>query len=288
MPAPATNTAGATPADGLPLFRAQTGPPPRLPAPGKKGTFMQFTLVENAAIARGVFRMTLKGDCRSITRPGQFVQIQVPGFYLRRPLSVYDWEAAQDGWVTVVYKVVGHGTDAMSTLASDMPIDLLTGLGNGYDMDSCTGDAPLLLGGGVGVPPLYGLCKRLLAQGKHPTAVLGFNTKDEIILRQDFEALGVPTVIATVDGSEGHKGFVTDAAGTLAGPFDYVYTCGPEPMLKAVYRFCETHGLDGQFSFEERMGCGFGACMGCTCKTKYGNKRICKDGPVLFREEIIW
>lgn len=252
---------------------------------------MQFTVIENTSLTINVYRMTLAGDTRGITRAGQFVQVQVPGFYLRRPISVYDWLPAENGSVTLVYKTLGRGTEAMSRLAQGATLDVLTGLGNGYDIDNIAeakaAKAPLLLGGGVGVPPLYGLCKRLLAQGKTPTVVLGFNTASEILLQTDFETLGVRTLVATVDGSAGTKGFVTDAA-TIAGAFDYVYTCGPEPMLKAVYRLCEARGISGQFSFEERMACGFGACMGCSCQTKYGSKRICKDGPVLVKEEIVW
>ena len=252
---------------------------------------MQFTVIENTSLTINVYRMTLAGDTRGITRAGQFVQVQVPGFYLRRPISVYDWSPAENGSVTLVYKTLGRGTEAMSRLAQGATLDVLTGLGNGYDIDGIAeakaAKAPLLLGGGVGVPPLYGLCKRLLAQGKMPMVVLGFNTASEIILQTDFETLGVRTLVSTVDGSAGTKGFVTDAA-ALADAFDYVYTCGPEPMLKAVYRLCEARGISGQFSFEERMACGFGACMGCSCQTKYGSKRICKDGPVLVKEEIVW
>ena len=252
---------------------------------------MQMTITENTPLTQNVYRMTLCGDTRGITRPGQFVQVALPGFYLRRPLSVFDWQPAQDGRLTLVYKTLGHGTEAMARMAMGGTLDVLTGLGNGYDTETnpaaMAAKAPLLLGGGVGVPPLYGLCKKLLAQGKTPVAVLGFNTCSEVILQADFEALGVKTLVATVDGTAGVKGFVTDAA-MLAGAFDYVYTCGPEPMLKAVHRLCAQHNAGGQFSFEERMACGFGACMGCSCQTKYGAKRICKDGPVLTWEEIVW
>ena len=253
---------------------------------------MQFTVTENVALTPDVYRMTLSGDTRAVQRPGQFVQVQVPGFYLRRPLSVYDWEAAEAGWLTLIYKLVGRGTDAMSRIPAGTALDLLTGLGNGFDTDRAAaaraGRAPLLLGGGVGAPPLYALCKRLLAQGKKPLAVLGFNCEGDIILREEFEALGVPTLVSTVDGSACVRGFATEAAETLAGRFDYVYTCGPLPMLRAVYDFCGRHGVDGQFSFEERMGCGFGACLGCSMMTKNGSRRVCKDGPVFFREEIVW
>ncbi|HNW85681.1 MAG TPA: dihydroorotate dehydrogenase electron transfer subunit [Candidatus Limiplasma sp.] len=252
---------------------------------------MQWTVTENTALTASVFRMTLTGDTRAITKPGQFVQVQVPGFYLRRPLSVFDWQSAENGSVTLVYKAIGLGTEALARVAAGSRLDVLAGLGNGFNLEdphaAKQAQKPLLIGGGIGVPPLYGLCKRLLAQGKTPTAILGFNTASDIILRDAFEALAVPTLLSTADGSQGVKGFVTDAA-ALAGPFDYVYTCGPEPMLKAVYELCASRGVSGQFSFEERMACGFGACMGCSCRTKYGSKRICKDGPVLVWEEIVW
>lgn len=252
---------------------------------------MQFTVTENRSLAPAVYRMTLVGDTRSLTRPGQFVQVQVPGFYLRRPLSVFDWQPAESGRMTLVYKALGHGTEALAGIAAGAMLDVLTGLGNGFMTDAAgaaEAKAPLLIGGGIGVPPLYGLCKALLREGKTPIVILGFNTDKEIILKEDFEALSVRTLVSTVDGSVGTRGFVTDAAQALAGAFDYVYTCGPEPMLKSVYALCEHEGVGGQFSFEERMACGFGACMGCSCHTKYGSKRICKDGPVLMKEEIVW
>ncbi len=243
----------------------------------KKGI---YTIEENVALTQVVFKMVLRGDTQYITAPGQFVNIKLEGSYLRRPISVSDYD---EQTLTVIYKVVGVGTEQMSRMQKGETLDLLTGLGNGFNADA-KGDKPLLVGGGVGVPPLYNLAKRLLAAGKKPTVVLGFNTESEIFLKEEFEALGVSTVITTVDGSVGTKGFVTDALGAI--DFDYVYSCGPIPMLKALYG--ATEGIDGEYSFEERMGCGFGACVGCTCKTKYGNKRICKDGPVLKREEIIW
>ena len=253
---------------------------------------MQWTLNENVPVASGVYRMTLSGDARAIMRAGQFVQVKVPGFYLRRPISVCDWRPTENGSVTLVYKTVGHGTEGMAALPIGAKLDLLIGLGNGFDIDETdeakVTQAPLLIGGGVGTPPLYGLCRRLLALYKRPTVLLGFNTAQEILLRDEFETLGVHTLITTVDGSEGTRGFVTDAMEPLAGQYDYVYACGPEPMLKAVYGVCEKRGVGGQFSFEERMACGFGACMGCSCQTKYGSKRICKDGPVLRKEEIVW
>jgi len=245
---------------------------------------MKFTIAEQRQLTSNVYFMRLKGDTTGISKTGQFVQIQLPGFYLRRPISINDWTSGENGTLDLIYKVVGHGTEAMKLLPDGMELDLLLGLGNGYSID---GDEkkPLLIGGGVGVPPLYALCKALIAQGKEPSVVLGFNTADEVFWKDEFEALGVKVTVTTVDGSMGVKGFVTAA---MDGDFDYVYTCGPEPMFKAVYKVLDEKGLSGQFSFEERMACGFGVCMGCSCKTKYGNKRICKDGPVLVKEEIIW
>lgn len=238
-----------------------------------------FTVTENRKIASSVFEMTLSGDTSAITAPGQFVNIQLDGFFLRRPISVCDCE---DGTLRLIYKVVGKGTEAMSGLASGTGLDILTGLGNGYNTE-VSGEKPLLLGGGVGVPPMYMLCKKLLAEGKDVTVILGFNTESEVFYEEEFKALGAKVLVTTADGSKGIKGFVTDAMNEV--DYSYFYTCGPEPMLKAVYNKSTT---SGQLSFEERMGCGFGACMGCSCKTKYGNKRICKDGPVLVKEEIIW
>ena len=238
-----------------------------------------FEIIENIPLTSSVYKMSLRGNTCEITRPGQFINIALDGLYLRRPISVCD---VNEDVVTIIYKVVGKGTEKMSTLLPSNRLDILTGLGNGYDLDK-SGDAPLLIGGGVGVPPLYLLAKQLIAQGKTVTVILGFNTKDEVFYEAEFEALGAKVYVTTVDGSYGQKGFVTNAMDGLE--YTYVYTCGPEPMLKAVYKTSKT---SGQFSFEERMGCGFGACMGCSCKTLYGNKRICKDGPVLQKEEIIW
>ena len=224
-------------------------------------------------------KMTLSGDTSHITKPGQFVNIKLDGLFLRRPISVCDCE---ENKLTLIYKVVGKGTKAMSAMGPGEKLDILTGLGNGYDL-SKSGEKPLLLGGGVGVPPLYMLAKKLIEEGKKVSVILGFNTKSEVFYENEFKALGCDVSVATADGSYGIKGFVTDAVKDKA--YTYTYCCGPEPMLKAVYNTCET---SGQYSFEERMGCGFGACMGCSCKTKYANKRICKDGPVLEKEEIIW
>ena len=239
-----------------------------------------FEIKENVKLAKDVYKMILSGDTSDITKPGQFINIQLDGFYLRRPISVCDYD---DKTVTIIYKVVGKGTEVMAKMQSGEKLDVLTGLGNGFDV-SKTGDVPVLVGGGVGVPPMYNLAKVLVEEGKKPIAILGFNKAEEVFYKDEFEALGVKTYVTTVDGSVGVKGFVTDALKEIED-YTYVCTCGPEPMLKALYNACTT---SGQFSFEERMGCGFGACMGCSCKTKYGNKRICKDGPILEKEEIIW
>ena len=237
-----------------------------------------FQIIENTRLTASVYRMRLVGDTSHITRPGQFVNVKLDGFYLRRPISVCD---CQGDTLTLVYKVVGKGTEAMSKM-TEGTLDILTGLGNGYDL-SLAGDQPLLLGGGVGVPPLYLLAKELIGEGKDVTVILGFNTKDEIFYEEEFKTLGAKVLVATADGSYGVKGFVTDAMKDLS--YTHFYTCGPEPMLKAVSKATTT---SGQLSFEERMGCGFGACMGCSCKTLTGNKRICKEGPVMKKEEIIW
>ena len=237
-----------------------------------------FTVQQNTPLTRDVMKMVLAGDTSAITAPGQFVNILLEGKFLRRPISVCDYDADT---LTIVYKVVGKGTAQMQKLLPGQTLDILTGLGNGYDL-SPAGDAPVLLGGGVGVPPMYHLAKRLKAQGKEVRVILGFNTASEIFFEEEFKALGCQVTVTTVDGSYGTKGFVTDA---LPETYTYFYTCGPEPMLKAVYRATST---SGQMSFEERMGCGFGACMGCSCKTLTDYKRICKDGPVMRKEEIAW
>jgi dihydroorotate dehydrogenase electron transfer subunit len=239
-----------------------------------------FRILSNRQIAHKTYEIILRGNTEHITNPGQFVNIKLEGFYLRRPFSVCDLGG---DCMTLVYKVVGSGTEKMSTLEPNEELNLLTGLGNGYDTGA-SGNTPLLIGGGAGVPPLYWLAKALLTEEKKVTAILGFNTSDEVFYEKEFERLGVNTFITTVDGSYGTKGLVTDAL-SKAGTYSYTYTCGPEPMLKAVFDAAKS---SGQYSFEERMGCGFGACMGCTCKTLYGDKRICREGPVLAKEEIIW
>ncbi len=237
-----------------------------------------FTIINNTQLTGDVYELKLIGDTSDITAAGQFVNIKIEGLFLRRPISVCD---VNGGRLTLIYKVVGKGTEVMSKMRTGEKLDVLTGLGNGYDLTKA-GDRPLLIGGGVGVPPLYYLAKKLVAQGKSVSVILGFNTKSEVFLESAFRALGCAVTVTTVDGSYGVKGFVTDA---MDIEYSHFYTCGPEPMLKAVYTKSNT---DGQFSFEERMGCGFGACMGCSCKTVTGYKRICKDGPVLTKGEILW
>ncbi len=236
-----------------------------------------FEILSNEKIAKDVYKMVLQGNTEYITAPGQFVNIKLEGRFLRRPISVCDYS---DSMLTLIYKVVGVGTEEMSRMTSGERLDVLTGLGNGYDIS--LSKKPLVIGGGVGVPPLYNLTKRLIEDNQQVTVVLGFNTKDEVFYEEEFRALGANVIVATADGSYGVKGFVTDA---MPDDYDYFYTCGPLPMFKAIEGVVKT---SGQYSFEERMGCGFGACMGCSCKTKYGSKRICKDGPVLKREEIVW
>lgn len=236
-----------------------------------------YKIRSNKRLVPDIYEMRLEGDTQYITAPGQFINIKLDGKYLRRPISVCDYSENE---IVIIYKVVGGGTQQMSELTEGETLDCLTGLGNGYNISRSK--RPLVIGGGVGIPPLYNLTKCLVADGQEPTVILGFNKKEEIFYEDAFKALGVRVIVATADGSYGVKGFVTDA---MPEDYDYFYTCGPMPMFRAVENKVKT---SGQYSFEERMGCGFGACMGCSCKTKYGSKRICKDGPVLEREEIVW
>ena len=238
-----------------------------------------FKITSNEKIARDIFKMTLAGDTSAITAPGQFVNIKLDGFFLRRPISVCDCVGEN---LTLIYKTVGRGTEQMSRMKNGDELDLLTGLGNGYNT-KISGGSPLLVGGGVGVPPMYMLCRKLISEGKNVTVVLGFNSKDDVFYENEFRALGADVHIATADGTYGIKGFVTDVIKDMQ--YTFFYTCGPEPMFRAMHKMMKT---PGQYSFEERMGCGFGACMGCSCKTLTGNKRICKEGPVMESEEIIW
>ena len=245
----------------------------------KKGT---YRIVENRPLTSNVYRMQVEGDTQWIVRPGQFVNIEIEGFYLRRPISICDYS---DNTITLIYKVVGRGTEAMSHMQAGCELDMLTGLGNGFDPDvECR--RPLLVGGGVGVPPLYRLAKDLIARGRKVSVVLGFNTAAVIFYADTFREAGADVYVSTADGSTGVKGFVTDAIREAGIEFDYFYACGPMPMLRALS--LAYPAVQGELSFEERMGCGFGACMGCSCKTIAGNKRICKDGPVMKRDEIIW
>ncbi len=236
-----------------------------------------YKILSNTPLTRDVYKMILEGDTQYITVPGQFVNIKLEGKFLRRPISVCDYD---DSTITLIYKVVGEGTEYMSSLSPGFALDILTGLGNGYDISKSQN--PLVIGGGVGIPPMYKLTKELVRNRQTPTVILGFNTKDDIFYEQEFKKICSDVIVTTVDGSYGVKGFVTDA---FPDEYDYFYTCGPLPMFRAIYDVSKT---SGQFSFEERMGCGFGACMGCSCKTKYADKRICKDGPVLVKEEIVW
>lgn len=235
-------------------------------------------IAENRPLTENVFLMVLEGDTSSITAPGQFINIRLDGLYLRRPISVYDYDSSS---ISIIYKILGGGTEKLSLMKNGM-LDVITGLGNGFDTSLCT-EKPLLVGGGVGIPPLYNLAKKLISENKPVSIILGFNTKNEVFCEKEFSDLGCKTLVTTVDGSYGIKGYVTDALGDM--DYSYVFSCGPIPMLRALY---DKTPADGQFSFEERMGCGFGACMGCSCKTKYGYKRICKEGPVLQKSEIIW
>ena len=238
-----------------------------------------YTITANEALTKDVWRMVLAGDTSAMTAPGQFIEIALPGFYLRRPISVCDYDEAS---ITIIYKVVGQGTDAMTKLVPGDELDVLTGLGNGFD-PAKAGESPVLVGGGVGVPPLYGLAKKLIEVGKKPFVILGFNKAEEIFYAEEFKALGADVAVTTVDGSFGVKGFVTHA---LPENISFVYTCGPLPMLKALYK--ATGDVSGEYSLEERMGCGFGACMGCSIMTKEGAKRVCKDGPIFQKEVLEW
>ena len=239
-----------------------------------------YEVIANDKIAKDVHKMILKGDTSYITFPGQFINIKIDDLYLRRPISICDYDKET---ITIIFKVVGHGTEKMAEMKKGTKLDILTGLGNGFNKTR-SGKSPLLVGGGVGTPPMYRLCKELIDEGKSPIVVLGFNSKEDVFFEDEFKKLGAEVYISTVDGSYGTKGFVTDVIKDLEN-YTYHYACGPLPMLKALYNTAEG---DGEYSFEERMGCGFGACMGCTVKVKDGFKRVCKDGPVLKKEEIVW
>ena len=236
-----------------------------------------FVLRENSKIAKNTYRAVFEGNTKRNVAPGQFVNIKINNLYLRRPISVADYDSTT---MTLIYKAIGEGTTALSEAKPGTEFDILTGLGNGYTV---RGEKPLLIGGGVGVPPLYGLAKRLARRGTKAVIVMGFGSADEVFYEKEFADLGHEVRITTMDGTAGKKGLVTDVMADI--DYDYFYSCGPEPMLKAVYKATHTNG---QFSFEERMGCGFGACMGCSCKTITGSRRICTEGPVIEKTELIW
>lgn len=240
---------------------------------------VNYRVGNNRPIAKDVWELQLFGNNSNLKRPGQFVNLRIDGCYLRRPLSV----CAVDGdRLTLIYKVVGKGTEILSRMREGSVINALTGLGNGFDV-SAGGVRPLLIGGGVGVPPMYQLCRELIAGGSSPIVALGFNRAEDVFYQKEFSELGAEVHLATADGSLGTKGFVTELVKPLQ--YTFFYACGPEAMFRALEAVLTT---PGEYSFEERMGCGFGACMGCSCKTKYGYKRICRDGPVLRREEVVW
>ncbi|NCB51444.1 MAG: dihydroorotate dehydrogenase electron transfer subunit [Clostridia bacterium] len=238
-----------------------------------------FTLTENRRVAADIYLARLSGDSSAVTAPGQFVNIEIPGLFLRRPFSVCDWE---DGGLTIAYRTAGIGTEELRSLRPGAKLDVLTGLGNGFDT-APSGGAPLLVGGGSGISPLLALAKTLSAEGKSVTAILGTASRDGLYLAGEITTAGARVILTTEDGSAGTKGLVTDAMPGIE--YTHVYACGPEPMMKAV---AEASHSSGQFSFEARMGCGFGACMGCSRMMKNGPKRVCKDGPVFFKEDIIW
>lgn len=237
-----------------------------------------LTLLRKRQLTYDVWELKLGGDVSAITAPGQFVNLAVEGQYLRRPISVCDWDSET---VTLIIRQVGGGTKTLTQLPDGAVIDTLVGLGNGFSLDKLGKKMPVLIGGGLGCAPLYGLAKRMK---EPPVVAMGFASQRDVYYQKELEALGCRVLLATVDGSAGHHGMVTELIPPLGA--EYAYCCGPEPMLHAVWGLpCLT---GGQFSFEARMGCGFGACMGCSCETKYGAKRICKDGPVLEKEEILW
>lgn len=240
-----------------------------------------YIIKENRLIADGVYLMTLSGDTSAIQRGGQFADVEVDGFFLRRPLAVTQWD--KDGF-SMIYKVIGHGTEKMAAMRTGDVLNVLTGLGNGFDASAARENA-LVVCGGIGASPCFSLVKELTARGVHTTVILGFNRAADVILEQEYRALGAETAVATLDGSAGIKGLVTDAIAALRPEYDYFYTCGPKVMMKAV---CETLGTPGELSLEERMGCGCGICYGCTCRTHSGAKRVCADGPVFKKEEVIW
>lgn len=248
----------------------------------------EFRILSNDRVATGTYELRLEGPVAGLTTPGQFVTIEIPGFYLRRPFSVADWS---EQTLRLFYKVVGDGTEALSTM-QEGKLSVMTGLGNGFDVHAAETKKPVLIGGGVGIPPLFGLAKRLVNMDKTPLVLLGFNRADELFLVEGFEEIGADVRVATVDGSVGTEGFVTtlfeqaiDAIGPDAA---YVYTCGPMPMFQTLAKEMNRLGMDGCFSLEERMGCAVGICMGCSIETTEGMRRVCKEGPVFSKEVLPW
>ncbi len=227
--------------------------------------------------------MHLSGPTTAFTAPGQFANVRLAGFYLRRPFSVFRWN--ENGF-EIIYKILGEGTAQMAQFAPGTELDVLVGLGNGFSPEKAAGKRTVLIGGGVGVPPLYALAAHLAAGGEAPVVALGFAGSEDIFLKEEFEALGCTVVIATEDGGTGVQGYVTEALAPL--DYNYYFACGPQAMLRAVYLLGADKGAEGQLSFEERMGCGFGACMGCSCKVITGSKRICMEGPVLESGEVMF
>ena len=240
-----------------------------------------YTIRSSRQLAGDIFEVILEGDTSAITMPGQFVNLDLPGFFLRRPISICDWD---ESTVKLLVKIAGKGTDMLVHLKSGVELDTLSGLGNGFDF-TLAGEHPILVGGGIGIAPIYGLARRMKAAGITPLVALGFRSAKDAFYLEEFKALGCELLVATEDGSMGMKGFVTDLVKSRPER-DYILTCGPLPMLKALHALPQL--TDGQFSFEARMGCGFGACVGCTVPTKDGYKRVCKDGPILYKEEIVW
>ncbi|MBD5355694.1 MAG: dihydroorotate dehydrogenase electron transfer subunit [Bacteroides sp.] len=244
----------------------------------------EYRIISNRKLSHKTWVMTLSGETGCIEGPGQFVNVAIPGKYLRRPISICDYNHER-GEVVLLYDVVGEGTDIMSKMCHGDKVDMLNGLGRGFSTDiECR--RPLLLGGGIGCAPLMNLARCLIRQGKSPVAILGYNTAaDGFGMEKWFEEIGMEAYIATVDGSAGTKGFVTDVIREKNIDGDYFYGCGPLPMLRAL---CLGLEIPGEVSMEARMGCGFGACMCCSLETTVGSKRICKEGPVFRKEELIW
>jgi len=238
----------------------------------------EFIVRSRKSLTPNVFEMTLEGDTSAMSSPGQFVDVLLPGRFLRRPFAAASWTGKT---LTLLCKVVGGGTEQMAGLAEGSSLRVLTGLGRGFSLPAA-GGRPLLVGGGMGLAPLFALAKSL---GGDCRCVFGFNAASDVFYLDEFKALGCEVSVATLDGSMGTKGFVTDAVAAGKIGYDRFYACGPTPMLRA---FCASTSASGQVSLEARMGCGVGLCVGCTIETKSGPARVCKEGPVFDKEEIIW